>query len=137
MLDKNASKILKYFIKTKTCQNRFTIAQKIKFSKDKQETINLIEISIDDLLENKLIKKSGYNQDGYNYVLTSFGKTYFKNKRSDNLKMILNGIVFPLCVSFITALVTTLLTIYLSNYSTDKQQIEIQCNYSNDSQTNS
>ena len=136
MLDKNARKVLKYFIETNKNLYITDIETNLKLQTNLEKSSNLIQKAIDDLVETNCIKSSGYNIFGYVYKLTNHGKMYFKQNRRDWLKAILNGIVFPIIIALITALITTLTTIYLSKYKQDKQYIEIQCNYKNDSLSN-
>lgn len=131
MLDRNARKVLKFFIKNDTNQSWSSIAFKLNLTKSKNTDIDFIHKAIEDLLELGLIKPVGYNSEKV-YKLTNKGKMYFKTSRYDWVKSVLNGILFPIIVALITSLVTTLTTIYLSKYQNNTQVIEIRCNYNND-----
>ncbi len=76
MLDSNARKVLKYFIKANSVQSWDIIAYNLNMTSEKD--IALIEIAIEDLLETNCIKC--LKDDEKSYKLTSFGKTYFKNQ---------------------------------------------------------
>ena len=73
MLDKNAIKVLKYFIKTKDYQDKYTIACNVNLSVEDDKLVDLVEIAINDLVETNCIKNTKWG-----YQLTSYGKNYFK-----------------------------------------------------------
>lgn len=100
MLDNNAIKVLKYFIKTNTSQDIFTIACNVRLSKDNSKLVSLSESAVNDLLETNCIK---YIDNGYQ--LTNFGKMYFKN----NLKNNFIKYIYPLITSSISLIINLLL----------------------------
>ena len=122
MLDRNARKVLKFFIKNDANQSWSSIAFKLNLTKSKNTDIDFIHKAIEDLLELELIKPVGYNSEKV-YKLTNKGKMYFKNSRYDWIKSVLNGILFPIIVALITSLVTTLTTIYLSKYQNNTKKL--------------
>ncbi len=115
LLEKYAKKVLKYMIKVDKPQDSFTIACNVKEIKDKDKQLELAEQSIDYLLEESYIKPDVTELNTVSYKLTNKGKTYFKEIIYNNIRMVLNGIVFPSIVAFITSLITTLVTLLISN----------------------
>lgn len=83
LLDKNARKVLKYFIKTNTFQDIITIACNVNLTKIDSERYNLAESAINDLLEANCIIVKNENYNIISYKLTNTGKMYFKSYREN------------------------------------------------------
>lgn len=83
LLDKNARKVLKYFIKTNTPQDVITIACNVNLTKVDSERYNLAESTINDLLETDCITAKTENYNIVSYKLTNTGKMYFKLYREN------------------------------------------------------
>lgn len=83
LLDKNARKVLKYFIKTNMPQDVITIACNVNLTNTDSKRYNLAETAINDLLESKCIVIKSENYNIISYKLTNTGKLYFKSYREN------------------------------------------------------
>lgn len=93
MLDKIATKVLKYFIEKDNEQTSFTIACGLNL-----DDVGKINKAIETLLEIGCIKVSYRDLTCTKYSLTNKGKFFFKNK----FKISFDKYLFPIILSLIT-----------------------------------
>ena len=106
-LDKNARKVLKYFVKHNTEQTTFTIALNANLKVKNNDTYTLAKEALDDLLELHFIKITKQENNNKFYKLTNKGRMYSK-------KMFSN-IFYKYFYPILTALISLLLSLWLKS----------------------
>lgn len=109
-LDKNSKKVLRYFIKTDSPQDKYTIACNVKFYKiDENKLVDTADKCIDILLECEYIKiNKAVIGSSITYKLTNLGRHYFKISKENTFYKYWYPIITAL-ISFVLSTIVNLL----------------------------
>lgn len=106
-LDSISCKVLKYFIKTNKELNVSEVMHYIsKFKKSKLDSYTLAKITIETLIDIGYIKLSRQNGNDKFYILSSFGRLYFRNA----VIAFFVNFIYPIIVTTIGCYITYLLS---------------------------
>lgn len=107
MLDKNARRILKYFVNNNTEHTVFTVSLNANLDNRKTDTYTLSKEALDDLLELHFIKITRQVDNTKFYKITNKGKMYSKK--------MLSNIFYKYFYPILTALISLLLSLWLKS----------------------